>query len=47
MWTTFDMGKAMTGTFEITFPQAPEGHTISMEFGDKYTLLEVYESAIN
>jgi len=29
-----DMGKAMTGTFEITFPKAPEGHKISMEFGD-------------
>ena len=29
-----DMGKAMTGTFEITFPKAPKGHKISMEFGD-------------
>ena len=29
-----DMGKAMTGTFEITFPKAPKGHSISMEFGD-------------
>ncbi len=35
--TTFwlvDMGKAMTGTFEITFPSAPKGHEVSMEFGD-------------
>lgn len=31
-----DMGKAMTGTFEITFPDAPKGHTVSMEFGDAY-----------
>lgn len=29
-----DMGKAMTGTFEITFPKAPAGHKVSMEFGD-------------
>jgi alpha-L-rhamnosidase len=29
-----DMGKAMTGTFEITFPSAPKGHKVSMEFGD-------------
>jgi alpha-L-rhamnosidase len=29
-----DMGKAMTGTFEITFPKAPKGHEVSMEFGD-------------
>ncbi len=29
-----DMGTAMTGTFEITFPDAPKGHTVSMEFGD-------------
>jgi alpha-L-rhamnosidase len=29
-----DMGKAMTGTFEITFPNAPKGHEISMVFGD-------------
>lgn len=29
-----DMGKAMTGTFEITFPSAPAGHKVSIEFGD-------------
>ena len=29
-----DMGKAMTGTFEITFPKAKKGHRITMEFGD-------------
>ena len=30
-----DMGKAMTGTFEITFPGgAPKGHKVSMVFGD-------------
>ncbi|MBT3191698.1 MAG: family 78 glycoside hydrolase catalytic domain, partial [Verrucomicrobia bacterium] len=32
-----DMGKAMTGTFEITFPKAAKGHKVSMEFGDTYT----------
>jgi len=32
-----DMGKAMTGTFEITFPKAAKGHKVSMEFGDAYT----------
>lgn len=31
-----DMGKAMTGTFEITFPEAEKGHSILMEFGDGY-----------
>ncbi len=31
-----DMGKAMTGTFEITFPKANKGHKVSMEFGDSY-----------
>ncbi len=29
-----DMGKAMTGIFEITFPEAEKGRRISMEFGD-------------
>lgn len=29
-----DMGKAMTGTFEITFPSGPAGHEVSMVFGD-------------
>jgi alpha-L-rhamnosidase len=29
-----DMGKAMTGTFEITFPPGPRGHRVLMEFGD-------------
>lgn len=29
-----DMGKAMTGTFEISFPSAPKGHEVSMVFGD-------------
>jgi len=33
-----DMGKAMTGTFEITFPKAPKGHKVSMVFGDSCTL---------
>ncbi|WP_168442543.1 family 78 glycoside hydrolase catalytic domain [Pontiella desulfatans] len=32
-----DMGKAMTGTFEITFPKAEKGHNVSMVFGDSYT----------
>ncbi|VGO13420.1 hypothetical protein PDESU_01977 [Pontiella desulfatans] len=32
-----DMGKAMTGTFEITFPKAAKGHKVSMQFGDSYT----------
>jgi len=32
-----DMGKAMTGTFEITFPQAEKGHRVMMKFGDAYT----------
>ena len=32
-----DMGKAMTGTFEITFPKAERGHKVSMAFGDHYT----------
>jgi len=32
-----DMGKAMTGTFEITFPKAAKGHKVSMEFGDAYS----------
>jgi len=31
-----DMGTAMTGTFEITFPKAEKGHKVSMEFGDSY-----------
>lgn len=31
-----DMGKAMTGTFEITFPKAEKGHRVLMEFGDNY-----------
>ena len=29
-----DMGKAMTGTFEITFPKGEKGHKVTMEFGD-------------
>ena len=29
-----DMGKAMTGTFEITFPAGPRGHRTQIEFGD-------------
>jgi len=32
-----DMGKAMTGTFEITFPKAEKGHKVLMQFGDAYT----------
>jgi len=32
-----DMGKAMTGTFEIRFPKARKGHKVSMEFGDDCT----------
>ena len=32
-----DMGKAMTGTFEITIPNAEKGHKVSMAFGDSYT----------
>jgi hypothetical protein len=32
-----DMGKAMTGTFEITFPEAEKGRKVSMQFGDSYT----------
>ncbi len=32
-----DMGKAMTGTFEISFPKGDKGHKVSMEFGDSYT----------
>lgn len=32
-----EMGKAMTGTFEITFPKAKKGHRVSLEFGDAYT----------
>ncbi len=31
-----DMGKAMTGTFEITFPEAEKGRRISLEFGDAF-----------
>jgi len=31
-----DMGKAMTGTFEITFPQGEAGRKILMEFGDNF-----------
>jgi hypothetical protein len=31
-----DMGKAMTGTFEITFPKAEKGQRVLMEFGDNY-----------
>lgn len=29
-----DMGKAMTGTFEITFPKGAKGQRVSMQFGD-------------
>jgi alpha-L-rhamnosidase len=29
-----DMGKAMTGTFEITLPGGPAGHEVKLEFGD-------------
>jgi alpha-L-rhamnosidase len=29
-----DMGKAMTGTFEITLPGGPAGHKVALEFGD-------------
>ena len=32
-----DMGKAMTGTFEITFPTAEKGRKVTMEFGDSYS----------
>jgi len=32
-----DMGKAMTGTFEITFPKAEKGRRVLMQFGDAYT----------
>ena len=32
-----DMGKTMTGTFEINFPKASKGRCISMQFGDTYT----------
>lgn len=32
-----DMGQAMTGTFEITFPEAERGRRILLEFGDAYT----------
>lgn len=29
-----DMGKAMTGTFEVRFPPGPRGHRVLLEFGD-------------
>ena len=32
-----DIGKAMTGTFDITFPQGEKGQIVTMEFGDAYT----------
>ncbi|MBT3192437.1 MAG: family 78 glycoside hydrolase catalytic domain [Verrucomicrobia bacterium] len=32
-----DMGKAMTGTFEIIFPKAEKGRKVTMAFGDAYT----------
>jgi len=32
-----DMGKAMTGTFEIIFPKAEKGRKVTMQFGDSYT----------
>ena len=32
-----DMGKAMTGTFDITFPQGDKGQVVTMEFGDAYS----------
>ncbi|MHC4250785.1 MAG: family 78 glycoside hydrolase catalytic domain [Planctomycetota bacterium] len=32
-----DMGRAMTGTFEITFPKAEKGRKVSMQFGDSYS----------
>lgn len=32
-----DMGKAMTGTFEATFPKAEKGHRVRMQFGDAYS----------
>ena len=31
-----DMGKAMTGTFEIQFPKGLQGHVVTMAFGDHY-----------
>jgi alpha-L-rhamnosidase len=33
-----DMGKAMTGTFEITLPNGPAGHEVFLEFGDRMPL---------
>ncbi|OVE74180.1 hypothetical protein BVX94_01350 [bacterium B17] len=31
-----DMGKAMTGTFDIKFPKGAAGHKVTMEFGDAH-----------
>ena len=31
-----DMGKAMTGTFEIKFPRGAAGHKVTMDFGDAH-----------
>lgn len=31
-----DLGKAMTGTYEIRFPPGPRGHKVSLEFGDAW-----------
>jgi alpha-L-rhamnosidase len=30
-----DMGKAMTGTFEIILPKGPAGHQVTLKFGDQ------------